>query len=148
MTAGQKELVRLSFAALLPHGGAMALRFYERLFAEHPEYRALFLGDIGAQRVKFVDMLQVTVDSMDRLDKVVVAMWQLGKRHGGYGVRPEDYAPVGGALLAALAETSAAEGIPFGPEHHAAWESAYDLMAAVMQQAAAEGAIPRPGSRG
>ena len=88
--------------------------------------------------MKFMDMLRVVVDSLDRLDHVVASVWQLGKRHAGYGVKDEHYDVVREALLSSLEEEL---GDSFSPETRQAWRSLYDLMATAMKRAAAENLV-------
>ena len=44
-------------------------------------------------------MIKTAVAGLDKLDTIVPAVEQLGKRHGGYGVQDRHYDTVGGALL-------------------------------------------------
>ena len=141
MTPEQKKLIVESFQSLLPCADEAAARFYERLFALDPVLRPLFLGDMRKQRKKLMDTLEVAILSLDRLDTLVPVLWQLGKRHGGYGVQDSHYDTVGAALLWALEEQL---GQGFTPAHKEAWTEVYGLIAATMKQAAAEGAIARP----
>ena len=54
MTPAQIQLLRRSFAAVLPTADATAARFYDNLFAADPPLRALFPADLKAQRAKLV----------------------------------------------------------------------------------------------
>src|SRR6476620_7926656 len=98
LTPERKMLVRKSFAALACDADKCAARFYTRLFELDPSLRARFRVDMHTQGRKFIAMLDEVIHAMDRLNQVVPAVWQLGKRHGGYGVRPEHYAVVETAL--------------------------------------------------
>ena len=141
MTPQQKELVRSSFQMLLPRGQHVAALFYKRLFEMDPTLQPLFQGSMTAQRRKFMDTLDVALRHLDRLDQIVPVLWQLGKRHGGYGVRDEHYDTVRTALLSAIAEEL---GEAFTPDVEKAWMDIYDLMSITMKEAAAEGIVPRP----
>lgn len=141
MTPEHKSLVRNSFAALSCDADQCAARFYTRLFALDPSLRAMFHVDMQTQGRKFIAMLDEVIHAMDRLGQVVPAVWQLGKRHGGYGVRAEHYATIETALIETLRESLPAT---FDAETEAAWRETYALLALTMQQAAAEGAIERP----
>jgi nitric oxide dioxygenase len=61
------------------------------------------------------------------------AVRDLGRRHGGYGVKPGHYATVGDALLSTLEQGLGAE---FTPARRDAWAAAYGLLADVMIEAA------------
>ena len=61
------------------------------------------------------------------------AIKEMGKRHVGYGVKPEHYALVGGALLWTLEKGLGAD---FTSEVKAAWTETYISLAGVMNGAA------------
>src|SRR3954451_6295623 len=62
----------------------------EHLFRLDPSLRALFTRtDFVRQRRMLLNMIGVTVRGLDRLDGVVPTLRDLGRRHVGYGVRPE-----------------------------------------------------------
>ncbi|BDI31657.1 hemoglobin [Capsulimonas corticalis] len=143
MTTEQKELIVQSFRNVKPQAADVAAAFYERLFTLDPSLRPMFLGDMKAQQKKLMDVLATAVDSLERLDELVPVLWQLGKRHGGYGVKDEHYDTVASALLGALEAKLGPEA--FTPAHKAAWTDVYTLMATTMKQAAAEGVVARGG---
>ena len=66
----------------------------------------------------------------------------MGRRHVGYGVRPEHYAMVGEALLWALGPTL---GDDFTPATRAAWAKAHGLIASTMIEAGEGGRIEQAG---
>jgi hemoglobin-like flavoprotein len=143
VTPEQKNLVRSSFEAMTPHADAVAALFYRRLFEIDPSIRPLFTISIRQQGQKLMDMLHSVVQAMDQLDEVVTVVWQLGKRHGGYGVQAAHYDTVREALLWAISQQLKEQ---YTPALATAWQEVYDLMAVTMKQAAAEGIIPRSGS--
>ena len=69
-----------------------------------------------------------------KLETILPAVKDLGRRHVGYGVEPAHYETVGTALIATLEKGL---GSGFTPEVRAAWIEAYTALAAVMQDAAA-----------
>jgi hemoglobin-like flavoprotein len=138
MTPRQIELVRSSFAAVEPIADVAATIFYRRLFDLDPTVRELFAAtDMAAQRRNLMQTLTVVVRALDRLDTIVPAVEALGRRHGGYGVRPEDFETVGAALLDTLEEGL---GASFTTETRDAWAAAYGILASVMIGAAEEAA--------
>ena len=144
MTPEQKALVRASYAAVMADPDAFASTFYSRLFALDPSLRAFFPAEMKAQGRKFTDMLTAILECIDRMDQVIPVVWQSGRRHGGYGVEHQHYQTTGEALIWALDRQT-----PGGlsPETQAAWELLYSLLAAAMEQAAAEAPIPRSAER-
>jgi nitric oxide dioxygenase len=136
MTPTQIELIRTSWASVEPIADTAASLFYGRLFDQDPALRRLFRKtDMAAQRKNLMQTLTVVVKGIDRLDDLVPAVQALGRRHAGYGVRPEHYDEVGAALLWTLEQGL---GEAFTPDVHNAWASAYGTLAAVMIAAAEE----------
>lgn len=134
MQSEQVRAVQQSFGRLRPRAATVAAAFYERLFALDPTVRSLFTGDLQAQGQKLMQMLGMAVMGLRELDKLGPVLEDLGKRHGGYGVKAEHYPTVGAALLGTLEQEL---GEDFTPPLRAAWTEAYGLVAQVMQDAAA-----------
>src|SRR6266700_3741787 len=99
MTPEQISLVRESFAKVSPIAPAAAAMFYERLFALDPSLRTLFKGDINEQGRKLMAMIGTAVANLDRLEAIVPAVRDLGRRHAGYRVEDTHYDTVAAALL-------------------------------------------------
>jgi hemoglobin-like flavoprotein len=135
MTREQVFLVQHSWRQVLPVANTVAEMFYARLFALDPAVRPLFKNEMREQRRKLMAVIGSVVSDLSRLERIVPAVQQLGRRHAGYGVRDGHYATVGAALLWALERGL---GEAFTPDVKAAWASAYDLLAQTMQDAAAQ----------
>lgn len=134
MTPDGEALVRASWRRFEPFAEEWAAVFYARLFQIHPAARILFAGtDLALQRRKLLQMLGWVVTSLDHPERLVSEVARLGRRHGGYGVRDEDYASVGAALLWTLEQ---AFGQEFTPELRSAWAEAFLLLSWVMRRAA------------
>lgn len=73
--------------------------FYSKLFALDPSIQFLFAGDLDQQKRRLMAMFHVAVRGLDKLDDMLPALVDLGKRHAGYKVRPEHYDTMGKALL-------------------------------------------------
>ena len=132
MTPEQATLVRDSFAKVAPIAPQAAAMFYERLFVLDPSLRALFKGDMNEQGRKLMAMIGTAVGNLDRLDAIVPAVRDLGRRHVGYGVKQADYDTVAEALLWTLEQGL---GDDFTPDTKAAWVSVYTVLAGEMQAA-------------
>lgn len=133
MTPEQVRLVRASFARVVAQGDQAAALFYARLFALDPTLRALFEGDLAAQRAKLLSALAMVVGALDRLDEMLPAVRALGRRHARYGARSEHYATVGSALIWTLEQSL---GDDFTLPVRRAWTAAYGLLAWTMITAA------------
>jgi len=134
MTPEQKGLIRSSFKQLLPVAGEASRLFYIRLFELDPNLRALFKNSISEQELKFMDMLQIAVYGLDYPEQLLGAVQRLGERHAAYQVRPEHYEVVGAALLWTLEQGLEDD---FTAALHTVWLSLYNMLAEIMQQAAA-----------
>ena len=135
MTPEQIALIQSSFAQVLPIADAAGTLFYGRLFELDPSLKLLFTGDIQEQARKLMTMLKVVVNGLHRIDQLVPAVQELGRRHARYGVTDAHYDTVAAALLWTL---GLGLGEAFTPEVAAAWAAAYALLAETMKAAAAE----------
>jgi hemoglobin-like flavoprotein len=139
------ELVRKSWAAVMPISDAAASLFYERLFELDPSVRPLFKGDMREQKKKLMQTLAIAVDGLSSLDKLVPVLKALGVRHAGYMVQDRHYDLVGQALLWTLREGL---GNAFTPDVESAWTKVYGLVAETMRTAAAHQDAPAPSAPG
>ena len=134
MTPEQITLVQSSFTRLGPDLPTVTARFYQELFQRDPALRPLFTTDMAEQRVKFAQKLTEIVQSIPRLDQLLVHTRALGARHVGYGVRATDYQTVGDSLIAAIA---AVLGEEFDAATREAWVLAFNIVAETMLEGAA-----------
>ena len=137
MTPEQVELVKSSWAKVIPIADKAAELFYGKLFELDPSLKSLFKGDMVEQGKKLMKMIGTAVNGLDRLDEIVPAVQQLGVRHIAYGVKDEHYDTVGAALLWTL---DAGLGDAFTDETKMAWTTVYGVLADTMKAAAAEAA--------
>ena len=135
MTPHQIKLVQTSFAQVAPIAATAADLFYGRLFEIATEVRAMFPDDLSGQKKKLMAMLGTAVAGLSHLDTLLPAVRALGKRHVGYGVTAEQYAPVGAALLWTLEKGL---GTAFTAEVEEAWAATYAALAGAMIDAARE----------
>lgn len=125
MTPQQIEQVQSSVAKVAPIAEQAAVIFYDRLFAQVPAIRAMFPQDMREQHKKLMATLAIVVGGLGDLPTVLPAASALARRHVGYGVTPEHYQVVGGALLYTLEQGL---GSDWTAELAAAWTSAYTLL--------------------
>ena len=98
-------------------------RFYDRLFARHPEVVPMFhRNSPGAQRKMFAQKLTMIVDHVEDPEWLARELAEVAESHAKYGVTPEMYAWVGEALVDTLRE-ACADGWTVAAEH--AWRTAY-----------------------
>ena len=134
MTPEQVELIKTSWAKVLPISDTAAEIFYGKLFELDPELKPLFKGDMKEQGRKLMAMINTAVNGLDDLEAIVPAVQDLGKRHVSYGVKEKDYATVGTALISTL-EIGLEDF--FTDDVKDAWISVYTVLSTTMKDAAA-----------
>ena len=135
MTPEKIILVQESWEKVKPISEQAAELFYGRLFELDPSLRALFKGDMKEQGKKLMATLNLTVTSLTKLDTIIAAVQDLGRRHVKYGVPDESYNTVGEALLWTLAKGL---GDDFTEEVEQAWTETFVTISKVMLDAAHE----------
>ncbi len=140
MTPRQKELVQATWEKVIPIAPTAAELFYRKLFELDPQLRLFFKSDLKDQGRKLMVMLTVAVRGLDHLDDLLPVVYQLGRRHGDYGVKDEDYDTVAAALLWTLQK-----GLDdiFTEEVEEAWATVYMDLAKAMKSAAKEARAPQ-----
>lgn len=103
--------------------------FYGKLFYEHPELREMFPQRIEEQYGKLVDMLDIIIARLEKLDELKGDIIAVARRHVDYGVRPEHYNIVGKALLWTLQR---ALGKEWTDEVKSAWINCYCVLSGTM----------------
>lgn len=81
-----------------------AERFYAKLFAEAPQLRPMFRGDLVDQAGKLTASLDVVVQNLEDPTANAAMLADLGRRHAGYGAKPEHYDLVVRLLVDAMEE--------------------------------------------
>ena len=128
--------LRNTFAVAAAHGGdAIALHFYSDLFLKHPEVRDLFPVSMAVQRDHLIGALAKIVAEADRAEELAPFLAHLGRAHRKFGTLAAHYPAVGASLLATLEHFA---GEAWTPEAAQDWAEAYELIAKLMCDAAAE----------
>jgi len=135
MTPEQIVLVQESWKKVVPIAEQAAALFYGRLFDIDDDLRPLFKTELKSQGRKLTSMINTAVVNLHRLEAILPAVEDLGRRHVGYGVKDADYDTVGEALLWTLAEGL---GDDFDEATSMAWGEAYAALSGVMKSAAAD----------
>ena len=135
MTPEQIVLVQRSWRQVLPIADTAAEMFYTKLFSMDPALKPLFNGDMKTQGRKLMAMIGTAVNGLGKLDNLVPAVQDLGRRHVKYGVKDAYYDTVAGALLWTL-EQGLGDG--FTPDVKSAWVTVYGVLATTMKDAAAK----------
>ncbi|MGP1347870.1 MAG: globin domain-containing protein [Phycisphaerales bacterium] len=96
--------LRRSFAIVQGEGVRLGELFYQRLFEAAPQVRSMFRSDISAQSAKLIAALEAVVSNLERPEENAAMIAELGRRHAGYGARPEHYVLVTELLVASMEE--------------------------------------------
>ena len=127
--------------ALLPTGDlAPVSEFYRRLFELAPEVRPMFSREMDLQAKKFSDMLAWVIAHLEHPHELCQELRGLGARHNDYGVKIDQYAPVGSALVWMFQRTL---GERFTPEMEDAWLEFYAFASFEMERGSREAAPNR-----
>lgn len=135
MTPEQISLVQESWEKVKPISEQAAELFYGRLFELDASLKPLFKGDMKEQGKKLMATLNLAVTSLTKLDAILPAVQDLGRRHVQYGVPDESYQTVGAALLWTLDKGL---GEAFTDDVKEAWTITYVTLSTVMLDAAHE----------
>ena len=119
------QYLRESVALLPKEDLGPAHEFYRRLFELAPEVRPLFKQEIALQAKKFSDMFAWVIANLEHPDELCREMCVLGARHRGYGVKIDQFVPLGSALIWMFQHTP---GDRFTPEMEEAWLEAYAFL--------------------
>lgn len=133
MTPQQIQVIQTTWTQVVPIADAAAGLFYGKLFELDAAVKPLFKGDMTEQGRKLMQTIGLVVSSLTRLEAILPAVQDLGRRHVGYGVEARHYDTVGAALLWTLEQGL---GEAFTPEAREAWAEAYGVLATVMKEAA------------
>jgi hemoglobin-like flavoprotein len=127
-------LLRQSFQLVLDRNPNLTDRFYAILFSRYPEVEPLFSTRAKAhQPQKLAAALSAAVAHLDDPAWLGRTLGEMGRRHVGYGVTREMYAPVGDALLSAMRE---AAGDDWNERLESQWSAAYGVIVDLMCPAA------------
>jgi hemoglobin-like flavoprotein len=133
MTPRQIEIVKQSFGKIMPFKDQAAELFYCRLFELDPSLRLMFKSDMTEQKQKLMVAIAMVVTNLEKMDGMLPAVRELGRRHKSYGVRNRHYDVVGSALLWTL---EIGLGTSWNAELAEAWGNAYGILAAAMVEGA------------
>ena len=125
--------LKSSYARLREQDNRLAEKFYHRLFMVAPKLRPMFRGDLGVQSQKLMSALDAVVRNLERPDDNAALIAEMGKRHAGYGVKPEHYDLVIDLLVEPMKELLELDSNCEGPDE---WRTALRLISDQMINAA------------
>lgn len=96
--------LRASYNLVRAHDFRLAEIFYAKLFDAAPHLRPLFRSDPAEQARKLVGSLDAVVQNLEHPASNAAMLAALGKRHVGYGAKPEHYDLVIDLLIQSMRE--------------------------------------------
>ncbi|WP_400164391.1 NO-inducible flavohemoprotein [Brevibacillus sp. TJ4] len=123
------QVIKSTVPVLEQHGTAITSRFYQMLFAKHPELLNIFNHanqKQGRQQTALANAVYAAAVHIDRLEEILPVVKQIGHKHRSLGVKPEHYPIVGETLLAAIKDVL---GDAATEEIVQAWADAYGVIA-------------------
>ncbi len=135
------KVIRDSFAIAKPIAAQVVSRFYEILWSDYPESKALFEHvDMKRQKVALVNSLVKIVDHIEEPEVLLPYLQDMGRRHVAYGAEFPHYDAVGASLIKTFAEFF---GRDWTPELDSEWKAAFAFIATTMKSGVA-GDMPKP----
>jgi methyl-accepting chemotaxis protein len=134
------EALEASFDLVARRGEEFVDLFYEKLFERAPALKPLFDGvDVKTQRAMVLATLVLLRKSFRGPASIAPKLRALGARHLAYGTTAEMYPLAGEVFLATLAEVA---GPAWLERLERAWTQAWELLAGLMLEGAAEAHDP------
>jgi len=103
--------------------------FYSKLFSYNPSLRKMFPSNMTRLYQKLIEMINVVIARLDKLDELNNEIATMAERHVQYGVRTGYYKLVGDALLWTLKKGL---GSDWTNEVETAWTKCYELISGAM----------------
>lgn len=125
------SIIKSTVPVLEVHGTAITKKFYQNLFASHPELLNIFNHanqKQGRQQTALANTVYAAAKHIDQLESILPVVKQIAHKHRSLGVKAEHYPVVGQHLLGAIKEVL---GDAATDEIIGAWAEAYGVIADV-----------------
>ncbi len=101
---GLIERLRASYDKTREQDIRLAEIFYAKLFTAAPHLRSMFSTDVREQARKLTGALDMIVANLASPEENSAMLTAMGKRHAGYGAKPEHYELVTDLLVESMRE--------------------------------------------
>jgi len=131
-------IIKSTVPVLEKHGEAITTRFYQLMFANHPELLNIFNHanqKQGRQQKALAGTVYAAAMYIDNLEAILPVVKQIAEKHRSLGILPEHYPIVGKHLLLAIKDVL---GDAATDEIIDAWAAAYNVIADVFISVEAE----------
>ncbi|MDG0794979.1 NO-inducible flavohemoprotein [Cohnella ginsengisoli] len=125
------EIIKSTVPVLEQHGTAITKRFYQTMFAAHPELLNLFNHanqSQGRQQTALANVVYAAALHIDKLESILPVVKQIAHKHRSLGVTADQYPIVGKYLLGAIKDVL---GDAATDDILQAWAEAYGIIAKV-----------------
>lgn len=132
MNNNQKALIKATIPILQSSGEILTDYFYKRMFEYNPELKSVFnMGNQanGKQKHALAGAVLAYAEHIDNPSVLINVLKGIGNKHVSLNIKAEDYAIVGGHLIASIQEVL---GDVATPELVEAWTVAYNELAEIM----------------
>ena len=96
--------LKATYSRVREENRRLAEVFYAKLFAAAPELRPLFRAEPAAQAEKLTAALDAVVTNLERPEENAAMLAELGRKHAGYGAKPEHYDMVIDLIVESMGE--------------------------------------------
>jgi nitric oxide dioxygenase len=125
------DVIKSTVPVLEKHGESITTKFYQLMFANHPELLNIFNHanqKQGRQQKALASTVYAAAMYIDQLEAIIPVVKQIAHKHRSLGIKPEHYPIVGTHLLLAIKEVL---GEAATEEIMEAWRTAYGVLADV-----------------
>jgi len=137
MTQDDIVLVQQSWRKALGRKDSVADAFYLKLTELDPAMLAPFERDMRARGPKLVHLITAVVRGLDRVEFLLPAVRDFGRRQAAVGMKDEHYGAVATALLWSLEQALESD---FTAEVKSAWIVTYGVLSQTMRESSPQAA--------
>jgi nitric oxide dioxygenase len=130
MTQDDIVLVQESWRKALGNKDSVAATFYPKLFELDATLQPLFEADARENGRKLVHLITTVVRGLDKVEFLLPAVREFGRRQSKIGIREDHHGAVATALLWSLEQTLNGE---FTPQVKTAWIVTYGVLSQTMR---------------
>lgn len=124
-----KELIESTYAHLIANELNLAKCFYRNLFEMAPLIKPMFQRDTSVVEVHFNKLIHTAVNYIENFEELKPELYDLGKKHRGFGVKAAQFKVVKAALLLSIEYELKGQ---FNNDIKVAWSHYIDQISAVM----------------
>ncbi len=125
MTNEDIARIQQSWYSVAPVKRVAAELFYVKLFELDPTLKLLFSDDLKLRQQKFLQLMDATVNGLERVDVLLPAIRELGIRHPLFGDSDDHHGTVAAALMWTLEKCLRKD---LTPELRSAWIKTFGVL--------------------